>query len=82
MKAYIAYNMDGNEELQVGLETTRSEATVARKLAEEGAYLLMKANEEKKVSQAKARRLVEEKVVMAAKKKKVEEEIVRLRREL
>lgn len=82
MKAYIAHNMDENEELQVGLETTRSEATIARKLAEEGACLLRKADEEKKVSQAKACRLVEEKVVMAAEKKKFEEETVRLRREL
>lgn len=79
MKAYISHNMDDNEELQVGLEMTRSEVIVARKLAEEGAYLLRKADEEKKVSQAKARWLVEEKVVMAAEKKKVEEETVRLR---
>ena len=47
MKAYIAHNMNENEELQVGLETTRSEVIVAQKLAKEGVYLLRKAKEEK-----------------------------------
>lgn len=50
MKAYIVHNIKGNEELQAGLETTRSEATIARKLVEKGAYLLRKVDEKKKVS--------------------------------
>lgn len=82
MKAYIVHNMDGNEELQAGLETTRSEAIVARKLAEKGAYPLRKAHEKKKVSQVEARWLVEEKVVMATEKEKSKEETTRLRWEL
>lgn len=82
MKAYIVHNINGNEELQVDLETTRSEATVARKLVEKGAYLLRKVDEKKKVSQVKAHWLVKEKVAMAAKKEKAEEEIARLRWEL
>lgn len=82
MKAYIVHNINGNEELQADLETTRSEATVAQKLVEKGAYLLRKVDEKKKVSQVEARWLVEEKVAMAAKKEKAEEEIGRLRWEL
>lgn len=82
MKAYIVHNINGNEELQVDLETTRSEATVARKLVEKGAYLLRKVDEKKKVSQVEAHWLVKEKVAMAAKKEKAEEEIARLRWEL
>lgn len=50
MKAYIVHNINGNEELQADLETTRSEATVARKLVEKGVYLLRKVDEKKKVS--------------------------------
>lgn len=82
MKAYIVHNINGNEELQADLETTRSEATVARKLVENSVYLLRKVDEKKKVSQVEARWLVEEKVAMAAKKEKAEEEIARLRWEL
>ncbi|RVW98875.1 hypothetical protein CK203_033826 [Vitis vinifera] len=33
MRAYISHNMDENEELIANLETTRSEATIAQKLA-------------------------------------------------
>lgn len=50
MKAYIVYNINGNEELKAGLETTRSEDTIAWKLVEKYAYLLRKVDEKKKVS--------------------------------
>lgn len=82
MKTYIVHNINGNEELQAGLETTRSEATIAWKLVEKGAYLLRKVDEKKKVSHVEARWLVEEKVAMAAKKEKAEEETAWLRQEL
>ncbi|KAL6313301.1 hypothetical protein AAG906_005756 [Vitis piasezkii] len=42
MKAYIVHNINGNEELQADLETTRSEATVARKLVEKGVAMAAK----------------------------------------
>ena len=50
MRAYIAYNMDGNEEFLSDLEMARSEAAATRKLAEECAYLLRKADKENKAS--------------------------------
>ena len=50
MRAYIAHNMDGNEEFLPNLEMARSEVADARKLAEEGAYLLRKVDEENKAS--------------------------------
>ena len=52
MRPYIAYNMDKNKELLVDLETARSEVATARKLAEKGASLLRKVEEEKKTFQA------------------------------
>ena len=82
MRSYIAYNMDKNKELLVDLETARSEVATARKLAEKGASLLRKIEEEKKTFQAEAHWLAKEKLTMAAEKEKVEEETVRLRREL
>ncbi|KAL6340063.1 hypothetical protein AAG906_038898 [Vitis piasezkii] len=36
MKEYVAHNMDGNEDFLASLETTKSEAAAAQKLAEEG----------------------------------------------
>ena len=74
MRAYIAHNMDENKKLLVDLETTRSEAVVARKLVKEDAYLLRKVVEEKKSLQVKVCRLVEEKTAMAIEKEKAEEE--------
>lgn len=79
MKAYIVHNINGNKELWSGLETTRSEATVAWKLVEKDAYLLRKVDEKKKVSQVEARWLVEEKEAMAAKKEKAKKETAQLR---
>ena len=74
--------MDENEELIANLETTRSEATTAQKLAEQGAYLLRKVEEEKKTFQTKTCRLVEEKATTVAEKEKTEEETARLRQKL
>ena len=59
--AYVVHNVDGNEDLLANLDTTKSEVVIAQKLAEEGANLLKKSEEEKEVSQAEAHRLVEEK---------------------
>lgn len=73
MKAYIAHNMDKNEDLLASLEMTKSEATAAWKFAEEGGGLLRKTEEEEKVVKVEARWLAEEKEVMAINKKKVEE---------
>ena len=50
MKAYVAHNMDGNEDLLASLKTTKSEAAAAQKLAEEGVGLLKKIEEEKETS--------------------------------
>ena len=82
MRAYIAHNMDENEDLFASLETEKSEATATRKLAEESVSLLKKVKDEKEVSQAEAYWLVEEKTVIAAKNEKAKEEVVQLRREL
>lgn len=82
MRAFIAHNMDGSEDLLASLETTKSETAIAWKLAKEGVDLLRKAKEEKKVVQAKARRLAEEKEVMAVDKKKVEKKVAQLRQKL
>ena len=82
MMAYVAHNVDENEDLLANLEIVKSETVAAQELAKEGVGLLRKAEEEKNVSQAKARQLVEEKTIMAAEKEKVEEEAVRLRHEL
>ena len=82
MREYIAHNMDENEELQVGLETAKSEATTAWKLVEEGACLLRKVGDDKEASQTKDRWLDEEKTTITVKKEKTEDETIRLRWEL
>lgn len=82
MRAYIAHNMDGNEEFLPCMEMARSKVAATRKLAEKGAYLLRKVDEENKASQVKACRLAEEKVVIAAEKEKAKEETGRIRWEL
>ena len=51
MRAYVAHNMDGNEDLFANLEMTKNEVIAARKLAEEGVGPLRKAKEEKDVAQ-------------------------------
>ena len=82
MRAYVAHNVDENEDLLANLEIVKSETVAAQELAKEGVGLLRKAEKEKNVSQVKACQLVEEKTIMAAEKEKVEEEVVRLRHEL
>ena len=42
IRAYVAHNMDGNENLLTSLEMTKSESATARKLAKEGVSLLRK----------------------------------------
>ena len=82
MRAYIAHNMDGSEDLRARLKTIESKVVAARKLAKERASLLRKTEEEKETAQVEARRLAEEKEAMEAGKKKTEEEAERLRQEL
>ena len=82
MRAYIAHNMNENEDLLTNLETTKSEATATRKLAEEGVGPLKKVKDEKEAFQAEAYRLVEEKTIIAAENEKDKEKIVQLRWEL
>ena len=52
--AQVAHNVDENEDILANLETTKSEAAAAQKLAEEGVGLLKKIEEEKETSQAEA----------------------------
>lgn len=82
MRAYVAHNMDRNEDLLASLEMTRNEAVVVQNLSEEGVGLLRKADEKKDVSQAEAWRLTKEKATIATHKEKVEEEVIWLRQEL
>lgn len=82
MRTYIAHSMDGNEKLLVSLEMVKSEVDVAQKLAEEGAYLLRKDDEENETYQAEACQLDEEKATMAIEKEKTKEKFTRLRQEL
>lgn len=79
MRAYIAYNMEENEDLLTSLETMKSENAATRKLVEEGVGLLRKVEGEKEAIQVEARWLAEKKEVMAADKKKTEEEAAPLR---
>lgn len=74
--------MDRNEELLVGLEMAKSKVVTAWKLAEEGACLLRKTDEEKEASQVEACQLAKEKTTMMTKKEKTKNEIAQLRREL
>lgn len=50
MMAYLAHNVDRNEDLITNLETTKNEAAATQKLAEEGVDLLRKAKEKKEAS--------------------------------
>ena len=50
MRAYVAHNMDRNEDLITSLKTVKSEVVAARKLDEEGVCLLRKAKENKEAS--------------------------------
>lgn len=50
MKAYVARNMDGNEDLLANLEIAKSEAVVAQELAKEGVGLPRKTEEERNTS--------------------------------
>ena len=81
-RAYVAHNMDENEDLLASLEMEKGKVAASRKLAEEGTSLLRKIEEEKETVQVETCRLAEEKKIMAANKKKTEEEVVRLRQEL
>lgn len=82
MRAYIAHNMDGKEELQVGLEAADGELAVAQKVIDEGVKLLKKTENVKEAVKAEARRLVKEKDGMKTDKKKVEKEVEWLKQEL
>lgn len=82
MRAYIAHNMDGSEDLRTNLETMKSEVVAYWKLVEEGTSLLRKVEEEKEAVQTNTRRLAEEKDAMAADKEKAEEKVTQLRQEL
>ena len=55
MRAYIAHNMDGSEDLHARLKTIESKVIVALKLAKKGASLLRKAEKEKETAQVEAR---------------------------
>lgn len=76
MRAYIAHNMNGNEELQAKLKVVEGE------LVDEGVGLLRKAEEGNEATEVEARRLAEEKEVLEADKRKAKEEAERLRQEL
>ena len=82
MRAYIAHNMDGSEDLRTRLETIESKVVATWKLAKKRASLLRKAKEEKEAAQDEACRLAKKKKAMEAGKKKAEEEAERLRQEL
>ena len=82
IKAYIAHNMDGSEDLHTRLETIESEIVDARKLIDEEVGLLRKAEEWNEAAEVEACQLAEEMEMMEAGKKKVEEEARRLRQGL
>ena len=82
MRAYVAHNVDENEDLLANLEMAKGEVVVAQQMVEEGVGLRRKAKEEKEASQAEVHWLAKNKATMAAKKEKVEEKTVRLRQEL
>ena len=52
MRAYVAHNVDENEDLLANLEMAKGEVVVAQQMVEEGVGLLRKAKEEKEASQA------------------------------
>ena len=82
MRAYIAHDMGGNEELCTRLEVVEGEAVVAQKLADEGVGLLRNVEKGNEVAEVESRRLDEERGVMKASKKKAEEKAEQLRQEL
>lgn len=47
MRAYVAHNINENEDLLANLEKAKSEVAVAQKLVEEGVSLLRKVEKEK-----------------------------------
>ena len=67
MRAYIAHNMDGSEELRAKLKSVEGELAAARKIIDKGARLLRNTKNGRKTTKAKARRLAEEKKAMEAK---------------
>ncbi|KAL6323299.1 hypothetical protein AAG906_029306 [Vitis piasezkii] len=79
MRAYIAHDMGGNEELRTRLEVVEGEAVVAQKLADEGVGLLRNVEKGNEVAEVESRRLDEERGVMEASKKKAEEKAEQLR---
>ena len=50
MRAYVAHNVDENEDFLANLKTTKSEVVTAQELAKEGVSLLRKAEKEKEAS--------------------------------
>ena len=50
MRAYVAHNVDENEDFLANLKTTKSEVVAAQELAKEGVSLLRKAEKEKEAS--------------------------------
>lgn len=79
MRAYIAHNMDGREELRVGLEAVDGELAIAQKIVDEGVKLLKKTKKVKEAIEAEARRQVNERDRMETDKRKVEKEVEWLR---
>lgn len=79
MRAYVTYNMDGNEDFLASFEMEKSKVAVTRNLVEKNTSQLRKIEKENEASQVEARWLVEEKEVMVTDKKKVEEEVIWLR---
>lgn len=79
MRAYIAHNMDGREELRVGLEAVDGELAIAQKIVDEGVKLLKKTKKVKEAVEAEARRLVKERDEMETDKRKVKKEVEWLR---
>lgn len=82
MRAFMAHNMDGSDDLRARLETKKSEVVATRKLVEEGIGLLRRAEEENEAAQAETCWLAEEKEEMEVGKKNTEEEAGQLRQEL
>lgn len=54
MRAYVAHNMDENEDLLASLETMRSKVAATQKFSEEGVDLLRMIEKENEVTQAEA----------------------------
>lgn len=79
MRAYIAHNMDGREELRVGLEAVDDELAIAQKIVDEGVKLLKKTKNVKEAIEVEARRQVKERDRMETDKRKVEKEVEWLR---